>query len=50
MNEDRIARECHTYGQIRDPFIILVIRPKRKRSLEDLSVDERIIFKWFIKK
>jgi hypothetical protein len=50
MNEEGVPREYHAYGPVRDSFIILVVRPKGKRSMEDLSVDERMIFKWIIKK
>lgn len=49
MNVDGMAGEYHKYGQVRDSFIILVVRPKGKISLADQSVDEMIISKLVIK-
>jgi len=37
-------------GEMRNPYNILVWRPKRKRSLEDLGVDGKTILKLILQK
>jgi hypothetical protein len=48
MKEDGMTGDMYGTG---NRFIQnLVVKPKTKRSLEDLGVDERIILKWITKK
>jgi len=37
-------------AEIRNAYIIFVRKPQRKRSLGYISVNERLILKWVLKK
>jgi hypothetical protein len=45
-----MVRVCSTHGEKRNVYRVFLGKPERKRKLEDLNLDGRIILKWILEK